>query len=538
MLVARYEQARLQTIRSLEGYLQSDSLWTAFQKLLNIPLRYLQTCTFTTSTTSASVPIMIPPAEKSSLKILSNCYALMKESLELTELEGVIDNEMELLRQYEAYRRNHLILDSTEGRMEFIAIQNNLALCHYEQGRLGSSETILRHCIHQYHQFILHFTPLFPSPLSLCGSHFKREYLYLLFNLANVLNRLQRFEESESLYLFCLEQIEKSYSPSPPSSPASSEIESKRYDDVSHDHDYLSILSNLASLYARNQLPCPYAYSTLAEKLFRECLVRRKEMLEMIRSDKVAYQQKLASGYYRHYGSHHYHPILLSRERARRVDDDILRREEYYSLDARSLGHENDEEVGMLEQYELLTRHYSIPWLHSLFNLCCHLIETGHYDDPRFIFSSLQECLEKSKELNLEDGDEFIDRISILMKRLDQQQREQKPKEQWGELESLQFFFRSLWANIYSQSEENILHSNHSSVPTSNRSFLSRWCEMISIQRIIGSGHGGGGKDWGDVVMNPNEWFDSSFQINASSAMPRHLASYPRPISDTESRPT
>jgi tetratricopeptide (TPR) repeat protein len=452
----------------------------------------------------------------------------MKESLELTDLGDAVRNETELIRQYDVHHRSRLVLETTEGRLELIAIQNNLAVCHYEQGRFHSAETLLRHCIDQYHRSILRFIP--PSPLSLCGGHVKKEYLYLLFNLANVLSRLQRFEEAEALYLFCLQQIERSFDPTPssihPSPDPSPSEENQRPNEASHDPDYLSILSNLALLYASNHLPDPYAYHALAEKLFQECLTRRKEVLELIFSDRATYQQKLASGYYRL--PHCPRPALRSRGRVRREEEDILRRDEFYSLDAAfSLEEEGSEgEEGGLEQYDLLQRHYSILWLHSLFNLCCHLIETGHYDDPSSLSRSLGECLEKSQELDWDERDEFVDRVLILMKRLEQQQRGQ---------EQQQSSFRTLWANIYSS------HSEDHPVPPSplapctsfphagltfNGSFLSWWCDKIFSQRASSRAWGRGREDWGDVVMDPDEWFENSFQPKASSASPRYLPAH------------
>jgi tetratricopeptide (TPR) repeat protein len=469
----------------------------------------------------------------------------MKESLELADLGDTLRSESELLRLLEAYRRTPLSLESVEGTLALISVQNNLALCHYEQGRLHSAETLLRHCINQYHRSILHFTPLSLRPFLFAvhgngdrregrgnksrdkgSGPLKREYLYLLFNLANVLSRLERFEEAEALYLFCLEQIEISYFPSSGPSEDEREQEQEEGKGACHDQDHLSILSNLAILYANQRTLSSSSgdsYGFLAEKLFRECLSKRGEVLWMILADRDVYRQKIASARLREkqqrqqqqQQQQQWSKVRGNGKGKGRTEEDILRRDEVYSLDPEhgqgegqrqkqrhGLGWESEEsEVGSEEtddeeekQYELLYRHSSILWLRSLFNLTCHLIETqaqthssGHGPHsrpldpcPLTLEEALEECLQRSRELlHGDERKEFIERVRLLRKRLQLQvQQRQRQRRERQEL-------RSLWGNIYSGGGER---------------------------------HRDG---WGEVVMDAEKWFESSFSANASSASPR-----------------
>jgi hypothetical protein len=274
------------------------------------------------------------------------------------------------------------------------------------------------------------------------------------------LSQLSQFEEAESLYLRCLSQLEEE-----------DHSGSHEYDD-----DFLTILSNLAYLYSTQE-----EYHHLAAPLWRACVVKRKDLIDLVR----------------HYRSlRHHPPPVHSRDHDRsRGEDDSLLKNELFSFGpslTSSLSSPLPQDNPLCpvtvcswtrEEYQLFKLHQTIRWLCALFNLCaisiergwCSMEEEGKMEN---IPDLLQLCEETCESLWEEEDEnrELKDRIRSLRQQMEAQLSSGKQ-------------LRPLWATIYEKTPQ--LPPRH-----------QRWREGL----------------WDPaVVMDPTGWLDGAWKPNASN---------------------
>jgi hypothetical protein len=422
--------------------------------------------------------------EKDGEKILNHCYELLTSACEISKNRR-FDNEQTLRGLYDKYHKDsEFFRKNPNAPLYLVSILNNLGIWYYNRKKYHYAEYIFRQCIIEYHVSILQYqnppslshTPFDPlqssTPLEFDTQHNKKEYIYLLYNLGNVLNQLSHFEEAESVYCACLHKLEAL-------SIGQSSWNHK------YDPDYLAVLSNLGLLYSHQS-----EYDQLAEYLFRECFTMRKELLSLIRCAKLKCESKIEEPT---------NPRPPSRQFSGRFSpgifktehEDIIKSDQLYSLDGNI---QVDKQI--LQQYQSLEREHTILWIHSGFNLCCFYIERNIYDKEN-IPEILQECLDKSKEL-WGERNEMMERILCVWNRMKMQKIQKRTN-----------FFEVFWDQIY----ENLPSSNETSggITLSNIfSEDSKRCHSFTQRKQFD-------EEWGDVVMNPKEWMETSIQPTTHS---------------------
>jgi hypothetical protein len=414
--------------------------------------------------------------EQQKFKILSDCHTFTKAlSVELlASEEGLIPtSEKQLRRLFKKYYSSASEDCSPELLFDLISLQNNLAVCSYVRGDYRYSESLLRHCLEESHglaQDLPAMTQEVSHPLD--HLQMRRTSLYLSYNLANVLSQLSQFEEAESLYLQCLTQLEG---------------QDPQSDHEGYDDDHLTILSNLAYLYSHQE-----EYHRLAGPLWRECVVRRKYLLDLVRQHRSLPQPLVV----------HTQP---NHGRNRGEDDALLKNELF------TFAHSSpppspsppppprEGAAGLVswtkEEYQLFKLHQTIRWLCALFNFCCYSIERGRYDEEN-IPELLELCLDTCEALWSEEEEnwELKDRIRAMKRQMDTHLSCDNPSK----------LLRPLWATIYEKTEPQLGRVDL------RRSFTSPEC------------------GWGSatVVMNPKRWLEDAWKPNTTSASnrPHHKA--------------